>query len=162
MRHAAQLVPRDQAFEIAHDVAVELIDTPPGEVSGTLLYLRVTSRLRNLWRTRDRRAALDREYLEMRSRTAPAWVQPGDELEARELRQRLERVLAEMPSAMRQAFLLVREEELSYKEAAARLGVTVGTVHTQLSRANALFRECVERYQADAASAVTPSKRRHP
>ena len=43
---------------------------------------------------------------------------------------------------------LVRDEELSYKDAAARLGVAVGTVHTQLSRANALLRECIQRYQA--------------
>ena len=53
-----------------------------------------------------------------------------------------------MPRAMRETFLLVRDEELSYKEAAARLGVSVGTVHTQLSRANALLRECIQRYQA--------------
>jgi DNA-directed RNA polymerase specialized sigma24 family protein len=54
---------------------------------------------------------------------------------------------------MRSVFVLVREEELSYKETAARLGITVGTVHTQLSRANALLRDAVANYQSDKPSA---------
>ena len=56
-RYAERLAPRDQAFEIAHDVAVELLRRPPERLSGTMLYLRVTSRLRNLWRASQRRAA---------------------------------------------------------------------------------------------------------
>ncbi len=160
MRYAERLVPRDQAFEIAHDVAIEMLRQTPDRVNGTLLYIRVTSRVRNLWRATQRRAALDRAYLEMRSSAMPAWAQPGADLEARELRERIEDVLAQMPSAMREAFLLVREEELSYKETAARLGITVGTVHTQLSRANALLRECVERYRAGAVRATGSRKER--
>src|SRR5688500_5018601 len=162
MRFAERLVPRDQAFEVAHDVAIELLRTPPEKVNGTLLYIRVTSRLRNLWRATQRRAALDRAYVEMRSTAMPAWAQPGAELEARELRERIEDCLTHMPSAMRETFLLVREEELSYKETAARLGISVGTVHTQLSRANALLRECVQRYHAGAMRATGSQKGRQP
>jgi RNA polymerase sigma-70 factor, ECF subfamily len=162
MRYAERVVPREQAFEVAHDVAVEMLRHPPGEISGTLLYIRVTSRLRNLWRATQRRAALDRAYLEMRATAMPAWAVPGSELEARELRERIDEVLMRMPTAMREAFLLVREEELSYKETAARLGVSVGTVHTQLSRANALLRECVERYHAGVSNAAESNKENTP
>ena len=56
-RYAERLVSREQAFEIAHDVAVEMLRRPPERLSGTMLYLRVTSRLRNLWRANQRRAA---------------------------------------------------------------------------------------------------------
>ena len=147
-RYAERMVPRDQAFEIAHDVAVEILRRPPSRLSGTMLYLRVTSRLRNLWRASQRRAATDRAYLEMRSTHTPSWADPAAGVEADELRARIRDALDRMPRAMRETFLLVRDEELSYKEAAARLGVTVGTVHTQLSRANALLRECIQRYQA--------------
>jgi RNA polymerase sigma-70 factor (ECF subfamily) len=156
------LVPRDQAFEVAHEVAVEMLRHSPDRVTATLLYIRVTSRVRNLWRATQRRAALDRAYLEMRSSAMPAWAEPGADLEARELRQRIEDVLAQMPNAMREAFLLVREEELSYKETAARLGISVGTVHTQLSRANALLRECVERYRSGAIRTTGLKKDRLP
>jgi RNA polymerase sigma-70 factor (ECF subfamily) len=147
-RYAERLAPREQAFEIAHDVAVEMLRRPPERMSGTMLYLRVTSRLRNLWRASQRRAATDRAYLEMRSTRTPSWADPAAGIEAEELRARIRAALDGMPPAMRETFLLVRDEELSYKQAAARLGVSVGTVHTQLSRANALLRECIQRYQA--------------
>ena len=148
MRYAERLVGRDQAFEIAHDVAVEMLRRPPERVSGTMLYLRVTSRLRNLWRATQRRAATDRAYIEMRGAATPAWANPASGIEAEELRACIRQALDRMPRAMRETFVLVRDEELSYKEAAARLGVTVGTVHTQLSRANALLRECIHRHQS--------------
>ena len=153
MRYAERVVPREQAFEIAHDVAVELLRRPPERLSGTMLYLRVTSRLRNLWRASQRRAATDRAYLDMRAATAPSWADPASALEAEELAGHIDDALARMPRAMRDAFLLVRDEELSYKETAARLGVSVGTVHTQLSRANVLLRECVKRYRDGAPRA---------
>jgi RNA polymerase sigma-70 factor, ECF subfamily len=148
MRYAERLVGREQAFEIAHDVAVEMLRRPPERLSGTMLYLRVTSRLRNLWRANLRRAATDRAYIDMRSAATPAWANPAAGVEADELRACVRKGLERMPPSMRETFLLVRDEELSYKETAARLGVSVGTVHTQLSRANALLRECIKRHQS--------------
>src|SRR5262245_38125518 len=109
MRYAERVVPRDQAFEIAHDVAVEMLRRPPDRLTGTMLYLRVTSRLRNLWRANQRRAATDRAYLEMRAAHAPAWAEPGSALEAEELADRIDEVLSRMPRGMRDAFLLVRD-----------------------------------------------------
>jgi RNA polymerase sigma factor (sigma-70 family) len=147
-RYAERLAPREQAFEIAHDVAVEMLRKPPERISGTMLYLRVTSRLRNLWRSSQRRAATDRAYLDMRSTRTPEWADPAAGIEADELRACIRQALDRMPRAMHETFVLVRYEELSYKETAEKLGVTVGTVHTQLSRANALLRECIQRYQA--------------
>jgi RNA polymerase sigma-70 factor (ECF subfamily) len=161
MRYAARIVSRDQAFEIAHDVAVEMLRRPAAsQTSGPLLYLAVTSKLRNAARATQRRAAREGAYLETRSAAVPAWAQPGADLEAGELRERIQEVVARMPSGMREVFLLVREEELSYKETATRLGVSVGTVHTQLSRAAALLRECVKRYQADSPNASRSRKGR--
>jgi RNA polymerase sigma factor (sigma-70 family) len=146
---ARRFIGPDEAAEVAHDVAVELLKRPEREVSGALLYIAVTYRLRALWRSSDRRSANEREWLEMRGAATPVWAQPDATLEAGELGERIEETLARMPAGMREAFLLVREEELSYKEAAARLGVAVGTVHTHVSRANALLRDCVNRYRAD-------------
>lgn len=149
MRFAERLVSREMAFEVAHDVAVEMLRRGAGPVSGAMLYIRVTSRVRNCWRAGQRRAALEGSYVEMRAGVFPSWAEPGSGLEAHELHDRIRETLMRMPAGMREAFLLIREQELSYKEAAIRLGVTVGTVHTQLSRANALLRECVGRYQSE-------------
>jgi RNA polymerase sigma factor (sigma-70 family) len=149
LKCARRFVQGDQAREIAHDVAVEMARRPERQVTGSLLYIAVVYRLRTLWRASERRSTTERAYLDSRSSGTPAWAQPDGGLEVAELRERIEDTLARMPAGMREAFLLVREDELSYREAAARLGVTVGTVHTQLSRANALLRECVEHYHAD-------------
>ena len=48
---------------------------------------------------------------------------------------RLAAALARLPSAQREALLLVAWGELSYPEAAAALGIPVGTVRSQISRA---------------------------
>src|SRR3954471_22776933 len=101
-RYAERLAPREQAFEIAHDVAVEMLRRPPAKMSGTMLYLRVTSRLRNLWRASQRRAATDRAYLEMRSTRTPSWADPAAGIEAEELRSRVRDALDQMPPAMRE------------------------------------------------------------
>ena len=156
MRRAQRLVSREQAFEIAHDVAVELLRYPPDRITGALIQLRLVSRLRSMRTAGDKRATRDRAYIEMRS--TPAWAQPDSGLEAGELRDVLAAAVAAMPDGMRAVFLLVREDELTYQEAAARLGVAVGTVHTQLSRANAILRECVERYRAGETATRRPPR----
>ena len=158
VRHAERFMPASQAFEVAHDIAVEMLRHPPQQLSSTLIYLRVTSRLRDLRRNSDRRAALDRSYLDMRSGNVPSWAQPDSGIEAGELRERIDVAIACMSPAVREAFLLVRDDELSYKEAAARLGISVGTVHAQLSQANRLLRECVNRYRADGITHTTNSR----
>ena len=150
MRHAERHLPTGQAFELAHEIALEMLRRPPALMSDALLYLRVTSRVISSRRLAERRAIVDRNYLDLYAGGSAPWSRPDADAEASELYERIQATLAEMPPAMRQAFLLVREHELTYKEAAERLGVTVGTVHTQLSRANVLLRECVNRYHADA------------
>jgi RNA polymerase sigma-70 factor (ECF subfamily) len=162
MGFAERYLPRAQALEIAHDVAIEIHRLPSDRVTGTLIWIAVTSRLRNFWRATQRRAAAEGAYHEMWAGATSTWAQPGAEMEARELQTRIEAAVAAMPPAMRDVFVLVRGRELSYREAAARLGVSVGTVHTQLSRANALLRECVARYHADSTAPNHSRRARQP
>src|SRR5262249_35587269 len=147
-----------QALDIAHDVASRMANMPAEGVSGTLIYVAVTSRLRSYWRSTGRRAALEGRYHTMLTSATRVWADPGAALEWQELHARIAATLAAMPPRMREVFTLIRDEEFSYKDAAGRLGVSVGTVHTQFSRANALLRECVARYHADAP-ALPSSKR---
>jgi RNA polymerase sigma factor (sigma-70 family) len=154
MRYARRIVPRDQAFEVAHDVALEMLDRPAAQrASGALLFVAVSRRLRNVARAEHRRAARDGAYLEQQSAQTTVWANPDVALETRELGDYIAGIVQRMPDGMRDAFVLVREEGLTYKQAAERLNVGVGTVHTQLSRALTLIRDGVQDYYDDAPGA---------
>jgi RNA polymerase sigma-70 factor (ECF subfamily) len=86
---------------------------------------------------------------------APSWAGPDARLETRELVRVVDATIADMPDAMRQIYLLVRQDDHSYRDAAAALGIGVGTVHTQLSRANALLRKAINDYRAASPTIET-------
>jgi RNA polymerase sigma-70 factor (ECF subfamily) len=57
----------------------------------------------------------------------------------------LERALAELPDEQRSALLLVGMEGMNYDEAAAVLGVAVGTIRSRLSRGREALRQLMGR-----------------
>ena len=66
--------------------------------------------------------------------------------EYKELQNNINRAVAEMPDQMRQVFELSRYEGLKYAEIAARLGISIKTVETQMSRALARLRQKLASY----------------
>ena len=128
---------RADAEDLVQDVCVRILSKPRYVTSDDELgyLLRV---LRNTFisqrRTAARRpaAATAPEDLE---RFEAANTDPGRAIEARELYDRI----AELPGHQREALAAVDLLGLSYKEAAAELGVPVGTIMSRLFRArNAL------------------------
>jgi RNA polymerase sigma-70 factor (ECF subfamily) len=59
-------------------------------------------------------------------------VDPTQGLERADLRRVLDRALATLPEAQRQTFVLHAEAELSYREVADVLGISIGTVMSRL------------------------------
>jgi RNA polymerase sigma factor (sigma-70 family) len=163
MRHAAAHVPRDEALEIAHHVACAVLRRQAGDGSAqrgvlsaapvteldAFIHRSVLNRLRETWRARRRRNAVEQSYENERGAIAPAWTQPGARLESRELHRVIEAAIAALPDARRQVFLLIRRDQRTYKEVAAQLGIGVGTVHTHLSRANAALRDAVAEFRGE-------------
>jgi len=156
VRHAAVHVSRDEAREIGHHVASAIArrfaeDRHRGDVAlqspinelDAFVHRAVLNRLRELWRAKRRRSVAEQAYHDERSSVAPAWTQPGSNLESRELHRVIEATIAAMPETRREVFLRVRRDQRSYKEVADELGIGVGTVHTHLSRANAALRDAV-------------------
>jgi len=156
VRHAAVHVSRDEAREIGHHVASAIARRFAEERDGgavasqspivdvdAFVHRAVLNRLRELWRAKRRRSAAEQAYHDERNAVAPAWTQPGSNLESRELHRVIEAAIAAMPETRRAVFLRVRRDQRSYKEVAAELGIGVGTVHTHLSRANAALRDAV-------------------
>lgn len=68
-------------------------------------------------------------------------TQPSQELEYNELRRTYERVLAQLPENQRDVFLMNRMEQLSYKEIAERLELSVKAIEKRMSLALAFLRK---------------------
>ncbi|HMF19306.1 MAG TPA: sigma-70 family RNA polymerase sigma factor, partial [Gemmataceae bacterium] len=62
----------------------------------------------------------------------PTLENPASRLERDDLRQQLKEALARLPEAQRRTFVLHAEAELSYREVADILGISIGTVMSRL------------------------------
>lgn len=83
--------------------------------------------------------------------TASAVADPEQQLAMGQLVRLLERELDDLMPEMREVLLLVAMDDLSYEDAAQRLGVPIGTVRSRVSRARSHLRRRLE-----AAGAVLP------
>lgn len=86
---------------------------------------------------------------------APEAVAPGDP----ELQLDLRRALAQLSVEHRAVLVLVALEQLSYKEAAAVLGIPVGTVMSRLARAREHLRQLYGEVAAAPSAAAAPLTR---
>lgn len=69
---------------------------------------------------------------------------PAHGLERHDLRQKLQEALAQLPAAQRQTFVLHAEAELSYREVAETLDISIGTVMSRLYYARQRLRAALE------------------
>jgi RNA polymerase sigma-70 factor (ECF subfamily) len=98
-------------------------------------------------RQRGRRDALRMDLLAPQQRegleplVAP---EPGRELDRTTLRRQLQDAIAQLPPAQRQTFVLHAEAELSYREVADVLGISIGTVMSRLFYARQKLRAFLE------------------
>jgi len=73
-----------------------------------------------------------------------SWQNPAERLERADLRRLLDKALAALPEAQRQTFVLHAEAELSYREVADTLGISIGTVMSRLYYARQRLRVLLE------------------
>ncbi|MGH8819543.1 MAG: RNA polymerase sigma factor [Achromobacter pestifer] len=73
---------------------------------------------------------------------------PGAQAEMRETLDLLEQSIAQIPQELRVLLRMICVEEVSYEDAAAKLGMPVGTVRSRLSRARALVRSLMHAHGA--------------
>ena len=76
----------------------------------------------------------------------PADPEPGTEEKviAADRRQQLRECIARLPEDQREALIMTQLEGVSYEDAAARLGVSEGTVKSRVNRAKIKLREWME------------------
>ena len=101
---------------------------------GTNLRAWVHQILFSVFVTRCRRARRERNALDHLTTDPCAWTSPDAAAEMSDLSPPLRRALDALPKAFRDAVVLVDLQEMSYKDAAFRLAVPVGTVMSRLFR----------------------------
>ena len=168
LRYALRHLDADRSKDLAHDVSLSFVRRREegGEIPevdrelNAVIYRAVINRLIDLQRAVQRRATAEGVHARALEEQANELNNPGAILEANELAEIMRGTIAAMPPRMQRIFLLVRDHDQSYQEVAIALGVGVGTVHTQISRAYALLRDAINRYRS--AGEEGPSASPHP
>jgi RNA polymerase sigma-70 factor, ECF subfamily len=112
--------------------------------------LTVTSSLKSYLYRAATNAALDhieKHKKEVRLEDQPGWENSGfsreadEDLTGSEMQDHIVKAIEKLPPACKTIFLLSREKELSYKEIAASLDISVKTVENQMGKALKILRE---------------------
>lgn len=74
-------------------------------------------------------------------------MSPEYDLQAKELQAKYEKILAHMPEKQRVVFLMSRLEDLSYREIADRLALSVKAIEKRMTAALALLRNELKSYE---------------
>jgi RNA polymerase sigma-70 factor, ECF subfamily len=129
--------------------ALSRLDSFQGRSTFKTWLLRVVSNAAlDFGRQRGRRETLSLDALPTSDRksTPPlAWNDPATGLERADLRRLLDEALATLSEAQRQTFVLHAEAELTYREVADVLGISIGTVMSRLYYARQKLRAYLDR-----------------
>ncbi|MBX9678103.1 MAG: RNA polymerase sigma factor [Gemmataceae bacterium] len=124
------------AVQEAFVKALTHLPTFEGRSSFKTWLLRVVSNAAlDLGRQRGRRETMSMDALGQRRREEmepSVWVEPDREMQREDLRRELQQALDGLPPAQRQTFVLHVDAELSYREVADSLGISIGTVMSRL------------------------------
>jgi len=141
---------RDAVQEVFLKLLVKAGGFRPRALVSTWLYRIAVNHCLNLLRRRRLRRLVSLSPADDEEGSAPPEppapsADPQRELEARHSWQRVQRAILALPPSQRAVLVLARFEELSYKEIAATLGISLGAVESRLFRAM----RALERAQAD-------------
>jgi RNA polymerase sigma-70 factor (ECF subfamily) len=146
----------DEAAVVLQETFLKVFKSLPRFRSGsrltTWIYRIATNEALQRLRARGGRTFVDLELLEtdpsrdLSLMTRSLEENPHALLENRELRDRLEAAIGELPPKHRAAFVLVDIEGLSLKEAAMAAGVTLAALKTDLHRARLFLRDHLADY----------------
>lgn len=148
--HARRRLAADEADDVAHDVVLAVLERLRAGLTsmtrGDLRRLVLSiARRRMVDRLRRRKTGSMRDaaYLQQRERECGAWMSPETRLEADELESFYRRTLARVSADCRRAYLLVREEGLTYRAAGELLGLSVNRVGRAVAAVQREFRRAL-------------------
>ncbi len=98
--------------------------------------------------TRCRRTKRERRALENLTHDPCAWTLPEARDPSQSLSPSMQRALGALPASFRQAVELVDVADMSYRDAAAIIGVPLGTVMSRLHRGRRILAEAIREHVA--------------
>ena len=128
-----------QADDIVQETMLRALRFEDQYRAGTNLRAWVGQVLVSVFLTQCRRAKRERRALDNLTRDPCAWPKQDAPSVMRNLSARPAKALASLPESYRSAVQLVDVHSLSYREAADRLGVPVGTIMSRLHRGRKLL-----------------------
>jgi RNA polymerase sigma factor (sigma-70 family) len=155
--HARRMLASDLAGDVAQDVVLDCLCkmrggewTDPMSLPGFVLYM-VRRRVVDLHRRSIHRAERDAVHAREVG-TSHGWMDPTIVMEEAELEAIQEMAMGRLSVRSRSAFVMVHEEELTYRVAAERLGVAPKTIDNHLRRARARLRELLRESGVEVGS----------
>lgn len=131
----------DDARDLVQDTVERALRFESSYERGTNLRAWLQQVLFSVFVTRCRKLRRERRALESLTSDPCAWTRPEAGPAMHQLSPRVERAVAALPWQFAQVVRLVDLDERSYKDAAAQLGVPVGTVMSRLFRGRRLLAE---------------------
>jgi RNA polymerase sigma-70 factor, ECF subfamily len=143
---------RDLAEELVQETFVRLASSAASLTDDTRIAAWLFTVARRLFVSHVRLVALDGDRLDRLSLEDVARPPtPFEQAAATETQRRLERALASLPEAHREALLLVAVESLEPIEAAAVIGIAPEAMRQRLARARAMLKAALEESRPRAA-----------
>jgi len=149
--YAGNMVAPDLAEDVAQDVALAVLRrVRRGMINEDCAALRplvwrmVHARVVDLVRRTRSRLTRDATFVRDRDEGQPSWMSPSDMLDGAELGGLYQRTLAGVSEACRRAYVMVREERLTYAEVAQALSVSSHTVGAYVFTVQREFRRALE------------------
>ncbi len=137
---------RSQAEDIVQEVLFELYKKRDKlKIESLLGYLRRAVYNRAINKVKNRKDYIEADEVSYELTDGTTNSQEGMEYE--ELEAFINRVIDSLPEKCRLVFILNRFEQLSYKEVAQRLDISVKTVENQMSKALRILRSELENYR---------------
>lgn len=147
---AFKRIPDQQLIkEIVQDVFMNLwlkaATLNPSECLAAYLYATLRNKILHELRSRYTRMA----YAEKFSTLYKSWLQSNasDPLEVKQLEEKLHLIISSLPNQCRDAFILSRYEDLSYKEIALYMNISLNTVKKHVSKALKILRSKLNEYE---------------
>lgn len=141
-------ITREQSLaeDIVQEVLFELYKREEElSVDSLIAYLKRSVYNRSLNKIKSRRSFTDTDEVSYELDAKETSSQ--EQMEYNELESYLNAVIDDLPEKCRLVFILNRFEQLSYKEVAAKMGISVKTVENQMSKALRILREAMVNFR---------------